>query len=243
MTTAITQPVSRNLSRFHAAERLLAYHPLVGLHYHIQKRLPYLREVSVPDPSPAVFTIGHSNHEGAQFLQLLVQHGIDVLADVRSHPYSRYSPQFNRESLQQALTEVNVRYLFLGDQLGGRPADESFYDENGHVLYWRVAEAPFFREGIERVEFGRQQSRIALMCSEENPAVCHRCLLVTRVLAERGIDVQHIRGDGSVQSQKEVDEQAGIGRQGMLFAELEQDTWRSLRSVLPKVPPSTSSDD
>jgi uncharacterized protein (DUF488 family) len=196
----------------------------------------------VTDRSPTVFTVGHSNHEEQQFLQLLAQHSIDVLADVRSHPYSRYSPQFNRESLQQALNGINVRYLFLGDQLGGRPADESFYDEEGHVLYWRVAESPVFREGIERVERGRQQYRIALMCSEEDPAVCHRYLLVTRVLAEHGVDVQHIRGDGTVQSQKDVEQQAG-GRQGMLFAELEQDTWRSLRSVSPKVPPNTSSDD
>lgn len=194
------------------------------------------------EPSPPVFTIGHSNHEEQQFLQLLAQHHIDVLADVRSHPYSRYSSQFNRESLQQALTAANIRYLFLGEQLGGRPVDESFYDAEGHVLYWRVAETPFFRDGIERVERGRQQYRIALMCSEEDPAVCHRYLLVTRVLTERGVDVQHIRGDGSLQSQKEVEQQSG-GRQGMLFADLEQDTWKSLRSVLPKVPPNTSSDD
>ena len=193
--------------------------------------------------TPAVFTIGHSNHEEPEFLKLLTQHAIEVLADVRSSPYSRYSPQFNRESLQQALAEVNVRYLFLGGELGGRPADPEYYDSEGHVLYWRVAEAPFFREGIERVEKGRQQYRIALMCSEEDPAVCHRCLLVTRVLAERGIDICHIRGDGTIQSQKEIADQAGIGRQGMLFADLEQDTWRSLRSVLPKAPPNTSSED
>jgi uncharacterized protein (DUF488 family) len=173
----------------------------------------------------------------------LAQHGIEVLADVRSQPYSRYSPQFNRESLQQAVAQARIRYEFMGELLGGRPVDPSFYDAEGHVLYWRVAEAPFFQEGIERIERERKQARIALMCSEEDPAVCHRCLLVTRVLAQRGLDIQHIRGNGSLQSQTEVDDRIGTGRQGMLFAELEQDTWKSIRSVLPKVPPNTSSGD
>ncbi|MEO8493849.1 MAG: DUF488 domain-containing protein [Planctomycetota bacterium] len=194
---------------------------------------------AVPDSTPPILTIGHSNHTEEVFLDLLSRHRIDVLADVRSHPYSRYNPHFNRESLQQAVKAAGVRYLFLGDQLGGRPEDEASYDQTGHVLYWRVAESPEFLAGIERLERGRVQYRVALMCSEEDPAVCHRYLLVSRVLTERGGSVEHVRGDGTVQKQQDVDRSSGVG-QGMLFADLERDSWKSLLSVLPKAPPSDS---
>ena len=195
----------------------------------------------MPDSTPVIFTIGHSNHTEEVFLGLLARHRIDVLADVRSHPYSRYNPHFNRESLQQAVKGAGVRYLFLGEQLGGRPDDPESYDRAGHVLYWRVAESPVFLEGIERLERGREEYRVALMCSEEDPAVCHRYLLVSRVLTERGVGVEHIRGDGAAQSQRDVDRVSGVG-QGMLFADLERDSWKSLQSVLPKALPNDSSD-
>jgi uncharacterized protein (DUF488 family) len=194
------------------------------------------------DSTPPIFTIGHSNHTEEVFLDLLTRHRIDVLADVRSHPYSRYNPHFNRESLQQAVKAAGVRYLFLGEQLGGRPDDPQSYDPAGHVLYWRVAESPVFLEGIERLERGRAEYRVALMCSEEDPAVCHRYLLVSRVLTQRGVGVEHIRGDGAAQSQRDVDRASGVG-QGMLFADLERDSWKSLRSVLPKAPPNDSLDE
>src|SRR5262245_44483229 len=142
---------------------------------------------------PCLYTIGHSNQTLDEFLALLAKHGIQVLVDVRSHPYSRYVTHFNREELQAAVQPCGIRYGFSGRELGGRPDDESFYDEHGHVLYFRVAETPAFLDAIARLEAGIREYRVAIMCSEEDPAVCHRHLLVGRVMAQRGTTVLHIR--------------------------------------------------
>src|SRR5688500_10712052 len=103
-------------------------------------------------PGPALFTVGHSNHSQEVFLALLKKHRIGVLADVRSSPYSRYASQFNREQLAAAVTAAGVEYAFLGRELGGRPEADSFYDDDGHVLYDRLAQSPLFREGVARLE-------------------------------------------------------------------------------------------
>src|SRR5262245_51723499 len=99
----------------------------------------------------SIFTIGHSNHPLDTFLALLTQHGIDVLADVRSAPFSRYVPHFNKPNLEQALATTPVKYLYLGQELGGRPEGAEFYDQEGHALYGLVAKAPFFLRGVERL--------------------------------------------------------------------------------------------
>jgi uncharacterized protein (DUF488 family) len=188
-----------------------------------------------------LYTVGHSNHPLEVFVALLREHGIEVLADVRSRPYSKYSPHFDRERLHQALKANGVTYVFMGDELGGRPAGEEFYDLQGYVLYGRVAEAPFFLRGIERLENGAARYRVAIMCSEEDPAVCHRHLLVGRVIQGRGVTVEHIRGDGRLQPDAELDAGRAAGRQPSLFGEAEEDSWRSLRSVLPRNRPPNSS--
>ncbi|MEQ1903035.1 MAG: DUF488 domain-containing protein [Pirellulaceae bacterium] len=187
------------------------------------------------DSKNVLYTIGHSNHDQDRFIALLRQHGIEVLADVRSAPWSKYTPHFNRAVLEAALPPEGIRYLFLGDSLGGRPNGNDLYDEAGHVLYNRVALTELFRGGIDRLKKGIQTLRVAIMCSEEDPTVCHRFLLVTRVMADEGIEVRHIRGDGSVESETAVRSISGDRRnQGVLFQEMEHDTWKSLRSVLPK---------
>jgi len=191
-----------------------------------------------------VFTIGHSNHEEQAFLDLLERHEIDVVADVRSQPYSKYTKQFNSDQIKQALAGAGINYVYLGRELGGRPDAPEFYDAEGHVRYDRVAESPQFRQGIERLEKGIQKFRVALMCSEENPAECHRNLLVGRVLGRRGVELVHIRGDGRLQTQAELDREAGQSdrQQKLLFDELKEQPWRSIRSALPKPPPPNSSE-
>ena len=192
---------------------------------------------------PELFTIGHSNHSREAFLERLRQHAIDVLVDVRSQPYSRYTPHFNTDELRAAVTEQGIRYVFLGRELGGRPEGAAFYDAEGHVLYGRVAESAPFLEGVEKVLRGGRMYRVALMCSEENPAVCHRHLLVARVLSERGANVVHIRGDGRLQTEDELLREEAGGES--LFAPEEVlmvRPWKSLRSVSPKKAPPTSSD-
>src|SRR4051812_31180744 len=92
----------------------------------------------------AVITVGHSNHHLDHFIRLVREAELDVVVDVRSHPYSRFAGQFNREPLERSLTDTDVRYLFLGRELGGRPEGDEFYDEEGHVLYGRVARSRLF---------------------------------------------------------------------------------------------------
>jgi len=184
---------------------------------------------------PTLYTIGHSNHELDHFAGLLVQHRIQVLADVRSAPWSRYTPHFNSESLKHSLPGLGIQYLFLGDQLGGRPDGAQLYDDSGHVLYSLVAETESFRTGVRQLKDAIQTQRVAIMCSEENPSVCHRFLLVTRVMADDNVEILHIRGDGTVATEKQIRATSGDDRdQGMLFQELEQDVWRSLKPIMPK---------
>src|SRR3989304_81649 len=104
-----------------------------------------------------LYTIGHSNHTAEKFLELLHEHGIEVLVDVRSQPFSRYNPQFNDNNLASALKGAGIRYLFMGDQLGGRPEGDDLLDEAGHALYHRMAESPAFLAGIERLERGVEE--------------------------------------------------------------------------------------
>ena len=189
--------------------------------------------------SQILYTIGHSNHAEETFIGLLRQHSIEILADVRSQPYSKYTPHFNQSNLQAILPREHVQYLFMGDQLGGRPAGDEFYDVRGHVLYHRVADADFFLKGLTRLEQGVTSFRVAIMCSEENPLVCHRHRLVARVLHKRGVPIQHIRQDGRLDSYEEIEP---AEQQKLLFGELELDEWISLQSVLPKPTPGIFSD-
>ncbi len=190
------------------------------------------------------FTLGHSNHEIETWLSLVRQHGIEVVVDTRSSPYSKYVPQFDRELMQRSLEAAGVRYLFLGAELGGRPANLEYYDATGRVLYSRLCGDARFQAAIARLETGMEKFRIALVCGEEDPAHCHRRLLIGRVLAERGHVMQHIRGDGRLETDEAVAYEAAkplIDTQPALFAELDEDQWRSTASVLPKKTPASSS--
>ena len=124
---------------------------------------------------------------------------VTAVADIRSAPYSRFSPQFNKESLAAWLHNTGIAYVFLGRELGGRSQDPSDY-ENGHVCYDRLAAKPTFESGIERILLGALNERIALLCAEREPLDCHRTLLVGRALAERGVQVEHILADGGLEN-------------------------------------------
>ena len=149
-------------------------------------------------------SIGHSTHEITRFLALLHENVVKVVADVRSSPYSRYNPQFNRENLRRALLANGIRYEFFGEELGGRPDGDEFYDREGHVLYGRVAKTSGFNDGLSRLIKMAEHCRVAIMCSEEDPAMCHRFLLVTRVAPSGRDGITHIRRDGSIQRTEDV---------------------------------------
>ena len=194
---------------------------------------------------PTIYTIGHSNHGLPEFLALLAEQRIEVLVDVRSRPYSTYTPHFAAQALQAAVAGAGYRYLFLGRELGGRPEGDEYYDDSGRVDYARVACSSLFRSGIERLHAGIARYRVALLCAEEDPTGCHRRRLVGRVLAEEGVAVQHIRGDTTVKTEAEIaaaEAPAAPTNQLSLFGEMEQPVeWKSIRSVLPGGPRRTSS--
>ena len=159
----------------------------------------------MPDATPpGLFTIGHSNLALGDFLGLLQQHGIDTVADVRTTPGPAGCRTSARDRCGRPSAECAISYVPLGRELGGRPPDAEFYDEQGHVLYGRLAATPAFREGIDRVLAGAQTRRIALLCSEEDPSRCHRHLLIGRVLRDRGVAVSHIRRDGHIDTEAEL---------------------------------------
>jgi uncharacterized protein (DUF488 family) len=145
-----------------------------------------------------IFTIGHSTHSPEQFLDLLKRHAITAVCDVRSRPYSRFNPQFNRESIKEVFRKSLIGYVFLGLELGARSEDPTCY-ENGRVQYGRLAQSKLFQEGIRRVLDGMRTYRIALMCAEREPLECHRTILVGRFLAELGLAVQHVHADGRLE--------------------------------------------
>ena len=187
-----------------------------------------------------VWTVGHSNHGFDAFARLVSQQQIEFLIDVRSFPYSRFAPHFNREELQKAIGQHGIRYLFLGDELGGRPTNEDHYDGEGHALYGRMSQEPAFRAAIERVIDGARAHRLALMCSEANPHDCHRRLLVGRVLAERGAELRHILPDGTMKLEYAV-EPGDASCQCSLFGA--EAPWRSTQSVSHRRRLSASSHD
>ena len=189
--------------------------------------------------SPRVFTIGHSNQTFERFLSMLKTNGVQVVVDVRSQPYSKYATQFDHEKLKVALEAAEVRYLYLGRELGGRPEGDEFYDEKGHVLYDRLAETSQFQEGLARLERGIREYKVALLCAEENPASCHRRLLVSRVLWNDGIQVEHIRGDGRIQTEEEIAAETDPeADQLTLFQKTGVNHWKSSSSVSRKKRPN-----
>jgi uncharacterized protein (DUF488 family) len=173
-----------------------------------------------------IYTIGHSTHSTERFIELLTAHGVTAVADVRSHPYSRFNPQFNREGLRADLGKAGLAYVFLGKELGARSEDPGCYVD-GKVQYDRVARTSLFQEGLSRLVQGASNHRIVLMCAEKDPLICHRAILVCRHLVDYGVGILHILEDGQIENHDEA-----LSR---LMAELdlhEQDLFLSRNEVI-----------
>lgn len=173
-----------------------------------------------------VYTVGHSNHSEQVFVQLLQDNGITAIADVRSSPYSRFNPQFNREALISTLRAVGIAYVFLGAELGARSEDGACY-EHGKVQYDRLAKTDLFKRGLDRVVEGSRSYRVALMCAEKDPLDCHRTILVARHLVDRGVQVQHILAGGAVETHDDA-----MRRLLQVLSLPEQDMFRSREDII-----------
>lgn len=154
---------------------------------------------------PPIYTVGYGNRSIEEFIALLQQYKIQYLVDIRSQPYSRFHPDFSKAALEEKLKQQGLRYIFLGDKLGGRPQDAECY-VNNKVDYAILREKPFYQQGIQRLYAAREkQACMALMCSEQKPQECHRSKLVGNTLREKDIEVAHIDEIGRLKSQEEVD--------------------------------------
>ncbi len=154
--------------------------------------------------SEILYTIGHSTHSIEKLIDLLNEHDVSAIAEVRSQPYSRINPQFNRESLTAALNAAGIAYVFLGRELGARSEDRNCYVD-GKVQYERLAQTDLFQEGIGRLTEGVRKHRIALMCAEKDPITCHRMVLVCHELRRRPFKIVHIREDGRLETNSEAE--------------------------------------
>lgn len=146
----------------------------------------------------SIKTIGHSNHPIERFIDLLVKGGVSLLVDVRSVPFSRRFPQFSRDPLKKSLAEAGIDYVWEGAALGGKPEAGGSYET--------LAARPQFGEALDRLIASREDAVPCVMCAEKEPLDCHRTVLVSRRLAERGIAVEHLLADGSVRRHEEIEE-------------------------------------
>lgn len=153
----------------------------------------------------AIYTIGYGNRSAEEFINLLKRYQIAYLIDIRSQPYSKFSPDFSQNQLRDILQKNKIRYVFMGDTLGGRPNDPDCYDEHGNVDYEKYKTKAFYQDGIARLKNAYGQSaNIVLMCSELKPEQCHRSKLVGKTLDEIPVPVQHIDETGQLRSQELV---------------------------------------
>ena len=152
-----------------------------------------------------LYTIGHGSRKREDFLVLLKNYGIEYLVDVRSQPYSKFNPQFNQIELKFFLEKSGIKYVFMGDNIGGRPKDISCYDSEGKVDYEAVKTKDFFINGIDRLKMAYNKDiNVVIMCSESKPCECHRSKLIGRVLNTDNIFLKHIDENGKIKDQATV---------------------------------------
>ncbi len=156
-----------------------------------------------------IYTVGHSNIPINEFLELLKKHYIDSVADVRSLPVSTYASQYDKGAIDQFLNQNNIKYLYMGNRLGGKIAEWDCCD-NGVADYGIVAGKQWYKTGLYELLDHAEKHRTAIMCAEENPYHCHRHFLLTQTILSKGVRVYHIRGDGRLEEAEKDDRQARI---------------------------------
>jgi uncharacterized protein (DUF488 family) len=146
---------------------------------------------------PTIHTIGHGAGAFSDLEQRLGAHHVQTIVDVRSIPYSKHAPDFQKARIAAIAAATGFGYRWLGDRLGGRPDDPSLLTADGEPDYDKIAAAPAFNAGLDEVEALARTSRVALLCSELDPSGCHRMTLLAPALEARGYHIAHILGDGS----------------------------------------------
>ena len=160
----------------------------------------------MPKETNRVFTIGHSVSPIEEFMDLIKAFGINCIVDVRSIPYSKYAPQYNKDSLKEYLSRNQVRYLSMGKEFGARRDEKELYAREGYLDFNKVRLSKSFLQGVERIMQGLAKGFvIALMCTEKVPVDCHRTIMVAKGLHDKGIEVAHITHDKKILEQQDID--------------------------------------
>lgn len=152
-----------------------------------------------------IYSIGHGNKDIEEFIAELKAFSIQYLLDIRSKPFSKWSPQYNKSELQSDLERNNIKYVFLGDTLGGLPDDRSCYNSDGKVVYELIKDKDFFKSSLQRlVTANEKKIKIAIMCSESKPEECHRSKLIGEELFKKNISIKHIISQTTIKTQEAV---------------------------------------
>jgi uncharacterized protein (DUF488 family) len=153
-----------------------------------------------------IFSIGHGNKTMEEFISELRSFDIRFLIDIRSKPYSKYSQHFNQHQLKSFVERENIKYVYMGNELGGLPThDLTCFTKDGKIDYDQMKEKDFFKEGLQRLlNANTQQIKVCIMCSENDPKMCHRSKLIGVELQKMGINLQHIIGVSKIVTQNQV---------------------------------------
>ncbi len=151
-----------------------------------------------------IYTIGHSNYPIEKFIALLQQHDISLVVDVRSEPYSRYCPHFNKAEIEHYLMVEKICYVYMGLELGARPKSSLYYEGN-KVNFDKLVEGEEFQRGIRWLLEHISNERIALMCAEKDPLDCHRMIILSRYLKNHQVNIGHIHEDGIVEEHHQAE--------------------------------------
>jgi len=190
----------------------------------------------VPSSAAPILTFGYGKRSLEDCLAFLQQHRVSYVVDVRSVPWSRFKPEFSSDALAAHLGHGGLKYVFMGDELGGRPDEPDCYDEHGRVDYLACRRRSKFMHGIERLlRANACGHRVAIMCSEGRPESCHRTKLVAEVLREHGVDVQHIDERGRLCSHEQILERLRAGQLDLLGGQYEDALHKSRGRYLQAV--------
>ncbi|HWQ65715.1 MAG TPA: DUF488 domain-containing protein [Methanospirillum sp.] len=167
-----------------------------------------------------ILTIGYAGFQVESFISILHQFGVPMIVDIRTAPYSRVHPDFCKNKLKRILDESGIAYVYLGRSLGGKYTDPAVQFPEGGVSYARVATLPTFMNGLaELIQISQDNPRCTLLCVERDPCQCHRFTLVSHELSKIGVSVGHIQGDGTIRSNRDLEE--GLQKRYGIYIALE----------------------
>lgn len=154
-----------------------------------------------------IYTIGHSSHTSDYFLHLLRKFNINSVVDIRSVPFSKYVPNFNKNEIKNFLNLNHIYYVYMAREFGLIQEDSKLFHPDGYLDFNKLSETEFFIKGINRLKSGVDNGyKIAIMCAEKDPLDCHRSILISPILVSEGYSVVHILPDGKRETHSELED-------------------------------------